>query len=61
MNSQVSAQEKLDKQHQNTAVSAVTHAAEPQAEAHTLTPKETISTYFTIAAAAFGLISDGCK
>ena len=27
----------------------------------TMTRKETISAYFTIAAAAFGLISDGCK
>lgn len=42
-------------------VSIETHAAQPKAEAHILTAKETISAYFTIAAAAFGLISDGCK
>jgi hypothetical protein len=28
---------------------------------HTTTTKEKISAYFTIAAAAFGLISDGCR
>lgn len=28
---------------------------------HTTTTKEKISAYFTIAAAAFGLISDGCE
>lgn len=37
------------------------HAAELPAETHTLTKRETLSAYFTIAAAAFGLISDGCK
>jgi hypothetical protein len=29
--------------------------------ANIMTAKEKISAYFTIAAAAFGLISDGCK
>jgi hypothetical protein len=30
-------------------------------QANIVTTKEKISAYFTIAAAAFGLISDGCK
>jgi hypothetical protein len=30
-------------------------------QANIVTAKEKISAYFTIAAAAFGLISDGCK
>ena len=30
-------------------------------QANVMTAKEKISAYFTIAAAAFGLISDGCK
>lgn len=41
-------------------VSAEGHAAQLKAEAHVLNPKEKLSAYFTIAAAAFGLISDGC-
>ncbi|KAF7966433.1 hypothetical protein HWV62_38392 [Athelia sp. TMB] len=40
-------------------VSASKHARELQADAHEQTPKERLSAYFTIAAAAFGLISDG--
>ena len=42
-------------------VSASKHARELQADAHEQTPKERLSAYFTIAAAAFGLISDGCE
>lgn len=42
-------------------VSAKVLAARLKQEAHTLSPKERLSAYFTIAAAAFGLISDGCK
>lgn len=42
-------------------VSAAAHANELKAEAQTLSPKERLSAYFTIAAAAFGLISDGCE
>ena len=30
-------------------------------DSQALSAKETLSAYFTIAAAAFGLISDGCK
>jgi hypothetical protein len=33
----------------------------PDLGKHVTTTKEKISAYFTIAAAAFGLISDGCK
>jgi hypothetical protein len=33
----------------------------PDLVEHTTTTKEKISAYFTIAAAAFGLISDGCE
>ncbi|KZP31225.1 MFS Git1p-like glycerophosphoinositol permease [Athelia psychrophila] len=40
-------------------VSAREHAEELRADAHTQSPKESMSAYFTIAAAAFGLISDG--
>ena len=39
-------------------ISAGGHADELKAEVH---PKERLSAYFTIAAAAFGLISDGCE
>lgn len=52
MSSQDSAKLKL-------AVSVETHEAELKALAHTSTARETISAYFTIAAAGFGLISDG--
>ncbi|EIN14188.1 MFS Git1p-like glycerophosphoinositol permease [Punctularia strigosozonata HHB-11173 SS5] len=40
-------------------VSAEQHASELQQDAHVQTRRETLSAYFTIAAAAFGLISDG--
>ncbi|GJJ06255.1 hypothetical protein Clacol_000446 [Clathrus columnatus] len=40
-------------------VSAKVLAARLKQEAHTLNPRERLSAYFTIAAAAFGLISDG--
>jgi len=46
---------------EKAVVSADAHAADLRTEAHTLTTKENLSAYFTIAAAAFGLISDGCK
>jgi hypothetical protein len=61
MSTHKSAHTKTDLQQQTIVVSADTHVAELEAEAHTLTSKETLSAYFTIAAAAFGLISDGCK
>jgi hypothetical protein len=63
MSTQDSTHAKLERdlQEKTPVVSAETHAADIRAEAHTLTAKETLSAYFTIAAAAFGLISDGCK
>ena len=39
-------------------ISVGAHINEPQAKVH---PMERLSAYFTIAAAAFGLISDGCE
>jgi hypothetical protein len=42
-------------------VSADAHAAVLKHEAHDLNTRERLSAYFTIAAAAFGLISDGCQ
>jgi hypothetical protein len=42
-------------------VSAEQHAAELRNQSQALTAKEKLSSYMTIAAAAFGLISDGCK
>jgi hypothetical protein len=42
-------------------VTAKTHEAELKAAAHDLDKKESLSAYFTILAAGFGLISDGCK
>lgn len=42
-------------------VSANEPVVKLRAEARTLTSKESLSAYFTIAAAAFGLISDGCE
>lgn len=47
--------------HLPTLVSAEYQAEEITREAHNLTRKESMSAYFTIAAAAFGLISDGCE
>jgi hypothetical protein len=41
-----------------TKAPARTHAAELKAVTH---DKESLSVYFTILAAGFGLISDGCK
>jgi hypothetical protein len=61
MGPQESTQTKLDVEQQTIGISVETHAAQLKAEAHTLTAKETVSAYFTIAAAAFGLISDGCE
>ena len=46
---------------QEKAVVSVDTAAKLKKEAHTLTSRESLSVYFTIAAAAFGLISDGCE
>jgi len=42
-------------------VTAKEHAAKIKREAHPMSQKEKLSAYFTIAAAALGLISDGCK
>jgi hypothetical protein len=61
MSSEDSTDGKRDMQEKAAGVSAETHANALRAEAHTMTMKESLSTYFTIAAAAFGLISDGCK
>jgi hypothetical protein len=47
------------RQHEMAVVSIETHAGKLKVEAHTLTSKETVSAQFSIAAAAFGLISDG--
>lgn len=52
---------KADLHDQRAIISVKDHAAGLKAGAHTLTPREKLSVYFTIAAAAFGLISDGCK
>jgi hypothetical protein len=41
-------------------VTAKTYEAELKAAAHGLNKKESLSAYFTILAAGFGLISDGC-
>lgn len=45
---------------QEKKASAEQHANKIKETAHDLTHRERISTYFTIAAAACGLISDGC-
>jgi hypothetical protein len=37
------------------------YEAEQEAAAHDLNKKESLSAYFTILAAGFGLISDGCR
>lgn len=37
------------------------HESNLKPAAYTLSRKQTLSAYFTISAAAFGLISDGCK
>lgn len=42
-------------------VTAEEHAAKLKREARPMSNKEKLSAYFTIAAAALGLISDGCK
>ncbi|KAG1757461.1 major facilitator superfamily domain-containing protein [Suillus lakei] len=42
-------------------VTAKTYEAELKATAHDLNKKESLSAYFTILAAGFGLISDGCR
>jgi hypothetical protein len=42
-------------------VTAETYEAELKAAAHGLNKKESLSAYFTILAAGFGLISDGCR
>jgi hypothetical protein len=59
MSSQKSPQAKTMQQETAMPVSADT--TELKAKAHTSTSKEKFSAYFTIAAAAAGLISDGCK
>lgn len=61
MSFQESTQAKSDMQQKAGMVSAdsETRAAELKAKAHTSNSKESISAYFTIAAAGFGLISDG--
>jgi hypothetical protein len=42
-------------------LTSTTIIPDPGKRTNTMTAKEKISAYFTIAAAAFGLISDGCK
>lgn len=42
-------------------VTAEDHAKKVKREARPMSNKEKLSAYFTIAAAALGLISDGCK
>lgn len=55
-------QEVLDGQENTVPKTSATHHAEVlKAKAHNLNDKEKLSAYFTIAAAAFGLISDGCE
>jgi hypothetical protein len=61
MSSEDSTDGKRDMHEKAIGVSAETHGNALRAEAHSMTKKEALSTYFTIAAAAFGLISDGCK
>jgi hypothetical protein len=64
MSSHESFQAKSDQvelEQEKAVVSADTHAVKLREEAHTLTARESLSAYFTIAAAAFGLISDGCE
>jgi len=61
MSSEDSTDGKRDMQEKDVGVSAEAHANALRAEAHTMTTRESLSMYFTIAAAAFGLISDGCK
>lgn len=53
-------QEKERRFDSKPVVSASAHAAVLKQEAHQLNNKERLSAYFTIAAAAFGLVSDGC-
>lgn len=56
-----SVDEKVTKAGDNPNVPAVTYAAKLTAEAHDLNRAESLSSYFTILAAGFGLISDGCR
>lgn len=51
----------LEKESQGEKESVKAHATILKANAHRLNFKEQRSAYFTIAAAAFGLVSDGCK
>jgi hypothetical protein len=53
--------EKETKAGDNHKVPARTYAAELKAETHDLDKRESLSVYFTILAAGFGLISDGCR
>ncbi|KIM85338.1 hypothetical protein PILCRDRAFT_817340 [Piloderma croceum F 1598] len=59
MSSEDSTDGKRNMQEKTVGVSAETHANALRAEAHSMTTRESLSMYFTIAAAAFGLISDG--
>jgi hypothetical protein len=57
-----SVDEKVTKAGDNRNVPAGTYAAELTAEARGgLNRAESLSSYFTILAAGFGLISDGCR
>lgn len=42
-------------------VTAKAHEGEIKVSAHDLNRRESLSAYFTILAAGFGLISDGCR
>jgi hypothetical protein len=53
-------QEKRNRVDDKPVVAANAHAAVFKQQAHQLNNKERLSAYFTIAAAAFGLVSDGC-
>ena len=61
MRSQDSFRAETDLKQEKAVVSVDTAAKLKKEEAHTLTSRESLSVYFTIAAAAFGLISDGCE
>ena len=52
----------MDSREDTKQATAITSAdVVPDLDKQVTTTKERISAYFTIAAAAFGLISDGCK
>ena len=54
-------QEKQPRVDGKPVVSANVHAVVLRQESYHLTSKEHLSGYFTISAAAFGLVSDGCR